>query len=103
MKFKLKLLQIKYHVLEFIKDASKDNQSLCGSVHFSRQSRTLCPIKEWASSDDLHLRVLVGHVALIGLDLSLTALVAVVEERRKILTCTQINKHNKNKNLSDYI
>jgi hypothetical protein len=45
-----------------------------------------------ASSDDLHLRVLVGNPALIGLDLSLTALVGVTGRRRKILTCTQINK-----------
>jgi hypothetical protein len=40
MKFKLKLLQIKCHVLGFTKDksqsASKDNQSFCGSVHLSR-------------------------------------------------------------------
>jgi hypothetical protein len=41
IKFKLKLLQLKCHVLEFIKDkaqngASKDNQSFCGSVRLSR-------------------------------------------------------------------
>jgi hypothetical protein len=40
MKFKLKLLQIKCHVLGFTKDspkcASKDNQSFCGSVCLSR-------------------------------------------------------------------
>jgi hypothetical protein len=41
--------------------------------------------------DDLHLRVLVGNSALVGLDLPLIALVDVVEKRRrKILTCTQI-------------
>jgi hypothetical protein len=52
--------------------------------------------------DDLHLRVSVGNPALIGLDLPLTALVGVVGRRRKILTCTQINKNNKSKSLSDY-
>jgi hypothetical protein len=41
MKFKLKLLQIKCHVLGFIKDkapkcASKDNHSFCESVRLSR-------------------------------------------------------------------
>jgi hypothetical protein len=41
IKFKLKLLQIKCHVLGFTKDkalkcASKDNQSFCGSVRLSR-------------------------------------------------------------------
>jgi hypothetical protein len=40
-------------------------------------------------------------LALIGLDLPLTALVGVAR-RRKILTCTQINKNNKSKSLSDY-
>jgi hypothetical protein len=40
MKFKLKLLQIKCHVLEFTKgeapkDASKDKLEFCGSVHLS--------------------------------------------------------------------
>jgi hypothetical protein len=40
MKFKLKLLQIKCHVLEFIKgktpkDASKDNSEFCESAHLS--------------------------------------------------------------------
>jgi hypothetical protein len=43
------------------------------------------------SSDDLHLRVPVGNLALIGLDLPLPTLIGVVG-RRKILTCTQINK-----------
>jgi hypothetical protein len=40
MKFKLKLLHIKCHVLGFTKDksqsASKDNQSFCGNVRLSR-------------------------------------------------------------------
>jgi hypothetical protein len=41
----------------------------------------------WASSDDLHLRVPVGNLALIGLNLPLIALVCVAG-RRKILTYT---------------
>jgi hypothetical protein len=41
MKFKLKLLQIKCHALEFIKDEApkdnlKDKSEFCGSVHLSR-------------------------------------------------------------------
>jgi hypothetical protein len=55
-----------------------------------------------ASSDDLHLRVLVGNLALIDLDLPLSTLVGVTGRRRKILTCTQINKNNKSKSLSGY-
>jgi hypothetical protein len=60
MKFKLKLLHIKCHVLEFTQDkapkgTSTDNQSFCGSVRLSRQTHTLHPRREWASSDDLHL------------------------------------------------
>jgi hypothetical protein len=34
------------------------------------------------------LRVLVGNLALIGLDLPLTALIDVTGRRRKILACT---------------
>jgi hypothetical protein len=34
----------------------------------------------------------VGNPTLLGLDLPLTALVGVTERRRKIITCTQINK-----------
>jgi hypothetical protein len=52
-------------------------------------------------SDDLHLRVPVENPALINLDLPLPSLIGVIE-RRKILTCTQINKNNKSKSLSDY-
>jgi hypothetical protein len=44
----------------------------------------------------------VGNPALLGLDLPLTALIGVTERRRKNLTCTQTNKNNKSKNLSDY-
>jgi hypothetical protein len=49
------------------------------------------------------MRVPVGNPALNGLDLPLTTLVGVVGRRRKILTCTQINKNNKSKSLSDYV
>jgi hypothetical protein len=77
----------------------KDNQSFCESVRLSRQTHTLRPRKEWASSDDLHLRVPVGKPALIGLDLPLTALTDITGRRRKILTCTQINKYSKSKKL----
>jgi hypothetical protein len=50
MKFKLKLLQIKWHVLELTKgeapkDASKNNSEFCGSVHLSRQD-TLIVLEE---------------------------------------------------------
>jgi hypothetical protein len=44
----------------------------------------------------------VGNPTLIGLDLPLSALVGIVRRRREILTCTQINKNNKSKRLSDY-
>jgi hypothetical protein len=40
--------------------------------------------------------------ALIGLDLPPATLVDVVGRKRKILTCTQINKNNKSQSLSDY-
>jgi hypothetical protein len=39
----------------------------------------------------------VGNLALLGLNLPLTALVGVAGRRRKNLTCTPINKHNKSK------
>jgi hypothetical protein len=84
------------------KDALKDNQSFCKSVYLSWQAHTLHPIREWVSSDDLHLWVPVGNSIFIGLDLPLIALIDVVERRRKISTCTQINKNNKSKSLSDY-
>jgi hypothetical protein len=63
---------------------------------------TLFDLEEWVFSNDLQLRVPVGSPALIGLDLPLTILVSVTGRRRKILTCTQINKNNKSKNLSNY-
>ena len=94
MKFKLKLLQIKCHVLGFTKDEAQNALQkiirVCGSVCLSRQAHALRPRREWAPSDDLHLRVPVGNPALLGLDLPLTALVGVAGRRRKILTCTQI-------------
>jgi hypothetical protein len=60
MKFKLKVLQIKCHVLEFTKgevpkDASKDNLEFCGSVNLLRYAHTLHPRRAWASLDDLRL------------------------------------------------
>jgi hypothetical protein len=48
------------------------------------------------------MRVSVENSALIGLDLPLPALIGVAGRRRKMLTCTHINKNNKSKNLSDY-
>jgi hypothetical protein len=48
------------------------------------------------------MRVPVGNLDLISLDIPLLALVGVAGRRRKILTCTQINKNNKTKSLSDY-
>jgi hypothetical protein len=54
------------------------------------------------SSNDLHLQVPVGNLALIGLDLPLPSLIGVTGRRRKVLTYTQINKNNKSKSLSDY-
>jgi hypothetical protein len=57
-------------------------------VFISHNRHTLRPRREWASSDDLHLRVPVGNLALIDLHLPLIALIGIVERRRKILTCT---------------
>jgi hypothetical protein len=48
------------------------------------------------------MRVPAGNPTLIGLDLPLTALVGITGGRRNILICTQTNKNNKSKNLSDY-
>jgi hypothetical protein len=94
IKFKLKLLQIKCHVLGFTKGEAQNVLQkiirVCGSVCLSRYAHALRPRREWASSDDLHLRVPVGNPTLLGLDLPLTALVGVARRRRKILTCTQI-------------
>jgi hypothetical protein len=68
----------------------------------SHDRNTIFTLEESGSSEDLHLRVPVGNPALIGLDLPLPTLVDVIGRRRKILTCTQINKNNKSKSLSDY-
>jgi hypothetical protein len=80
----------------------KDNQSFYESVRLSRQTHTLRLRGEWASSNDLHMRVSVGKPALIDLDLPLIALVDVTGRRWKILICTQINKNNKSKRLCNY-
>jgi hypothetical protein len=80
----------------------KYNNGFCGSVRLSRQAHTLHTRRVRASSNDLHLWVPVGNAALIGLDLPLTAIIDATERVRKILICTQINKNNKNKSLSDY-
>jgi hypothetical protein len=80
----------------------KDSQSFYGSINLSRQAHTLCPRRECASSDDLHLRVSVGNSAHISLDLPLTVIIDLIGRRRKILTYTQIHKNNKSKSLSDY-
>jgi hypothetical protein len=84
------------------KKCFKDNQSICVSVRFSLQAHALRRRRVWASSDDLHLRLPVRNPSLISLDLPLTALIGVAGRRRKILTCTQLNKNNKSKSLSDY-
>jgi hypothetical protein len=89
-----------FYVLEFIKaeapkDCTKDNEFMW--KHFSyRQTHTLHPIRGRASSDNLHLWVPVGNPALIGLNLSLTALIGVAGGRRKIFTCTR-TRYNKSK------
>jgi hypothetical protein len=46
--------------------------------------------------NDLHMRVSVGNLVLIGLDLPLITLVSVVRRKRKILIYTQ-DKNNKSK------
>jgi hypothetical protein len=101
MKFKLKLLQIKCHVLGFTKDKAQNVLQkiirVFAEAFVSHDRHTLFAVKEWTSSDDLHLRVSIGNPALLGLDLPLTALVDVTGRRRKIFTCTQINKVTRTK------
>jgi hypothetical protein len=81
------------------KSALKDNLEFMRK-HFSHhQAHTLRHRREWASSDNLYLRVPVGNPALISLDLPRTALV-VIERRRKILTYTQMIEQEQS--LSDY-
>jgi hypothetical protein len=71
-------------------------------VFISHDKYILHPKREWVSSDDLHLRDPVENVALIDLDLPMIAIIGVVRRRGNILTCTQINKNNKSKILSNY-
>jgi hypothetical protein len=96
MKFKLKLLQIKCHVLGFTKDKAQNVLQkiikVFAEVFVSHDRHTLFA---------LDLRVPVGNPALLGLDLPLTAPVGVTGRRRKILTCTQIKKQQE-QSLSDY-
>jgi hypothetical protein len=99
MKFKLKLSQIKCHVLEFTKDEA---QKMLQRIIRVFAEAFVSHDRHTPSSDNLHLWVPVGNLALIGLDLPLPALVGVTERRRKILSSTQINKNNKSKRLTDY-
>jgi hypothetical protein len=78
------------------KAASKDNSEFMQKRFSHRQTYSLRPRREQASSDNLHLRVPVGNPALIGLYLPLTALIGVTGRRRKILTYTQ-TRYNKSK------
>ena len=84
------------------KSASKDRTEFCGSDFSHVKHTPFRPRREWASSDELRLRVPVGNPTLIGLDLPLTALVGIAGRRRNILTYTQPDKNNKSKSLSDY-
>jgi hypothetical protein len=107
MKFKLKLLQIKCHVLEFTKDeAQKMLQEIIrvfAEMLVSHDKHTLFALEESGPPRMTYTyEVTVGNPALIVLDLPLTTLVDVTERRRKILTCTQIHKNNRSKSLSDY-
>jgi hypothetical protein len=55
----------------------------------SRQAHTLRSRRDWTPSDDLSLRVPIGNLALIDLDLPLIALDDIAERRRrKIINCT---------------
>jgi hypothetical protein len=101
MKFKLKLLQIKCHVLEFTKYKAQNVPQriiiVFAEAFVSHDRHALRPRREWASSDDLHLWVPVGNSALISPDLPLIALVSIARRRRKILTCTEIHKKHEQK------
>jgi hypothetical protein len=66
----------------------KIEQSFMEVVISHGHAHTLHPRGEWASSDNLRLRVPVGNPTRIGLDLPLTALVGITRRRRKILTYT---------------
>jgi hypothetical protein len=81
--------------IKFTKDEAKRalqriEHSFCRSDNLSCQAHTLCPRREWAPLNDLRLRVQVGNLTLIDLDLPLIALISITGKRRKkILTCTQ--------------
>jgi hypothetical protein len=96
MKFKLKLLQIKCHVLGFTKGKTQNVLQkiirVFAEAFVSHDRHTLFALEESEPPQTTYLRVLVGNPALHGLDLPLTALVGIAGRRRKILTCTQINK-----------
>jgi hypothetical protein len=101
---KVKLLHIQCHVLEFTKDEAKRTlqkikQSLCRSVYLSRYVHSPHPREECPLSDDQHMQVLVGNLALIGLDLPLIALISITGRRRKIITYT--DKIQQGQSLSD--
>jgi hypothetical protein len=106
MKFKLNLLQIKCHVLEFTQDkAQKLLQRIIrvfAEALVSHDKHTLFALEESGPPRTTYTWVPVGNPALIGLDLPLTTLISIAKRRRKILTCIQINKNNKSKSLSDY-
>jgi hypothetical protein len=94
MKFKLKLLHFKCHVLEFYNKRGSSKRlireitrSLCGSDASHHQVHPPHPRDECTSSDALCLRVSAGNPTLISLGLPLTAFVSIIG-RRKILTCT---------------
>jgi hypothetical protein len=75
------------------KCALKDNKSFFAEAFVSHDSHTLSALEESGPPlDDLHLRVPVENPALLSLDLPLTALIGIAGRRRKILTCTRINK-----------
>jgi hypothetical protein len=52
-------------------------------VFISHDKYTLHPRREWASSDNLHMRDPVKNAALIGLDLPMIAIVGVVGRRER--------------------
>jgi hypothetical protein len=97
-----RVLCIMFTEVEAKRALQQIEQSFCENDNLSRQAHTLRPRREWASSDDLCLWVLVGNPAIIDLDFPLVALIGVAgRRRRKILTCKQ-NKNNKSQSLSDY-
>jgi hypothetical protein len=63
---------------------------------FSHDKNILLTLEKNAFLSHLHLRVPLGNLALISLDLPLISLIGIVGRRRKILTCTQ-KRYNKSK------